>query len=155
MPYPFKQKSHSGAGLQAIIYDSGGDKILGRGINFSAQDTFEINPVEEYGKDGIDEFVPGKMRGSGSIGSLFIAVVNENLPHRGNFILAGPYVVQVVIAEGFPNAGTIIDQYEEVWFTVHGSSFGASGLAAKNASFVYGRRIPGDEIQGVDYPVED
>jgi len=155
MSYPFLEASRSGAGLLAIVFNSAGNKILGRGTNFNWQDSFEVNPVEEYGKNGIDEFVPGKMRGSGSIGTLAIASINDSLPHRGNLISTGPFVVQEVVADDFPNAGTILNQFEEVWFTVHGGSFGPSGLAAKNASFVYGKRIPGAEVQGVDYPVED
>ncbi len=152
MPKDFKHRSHGGPGLRAILYDSSGEKILGQGTNLNWQDDFEIYPVEEWGTTGIDEFVPGKMRGSGSIGTLCIADINDNLPRRGNFVNAGPFTIQEIVADGRPNAGTIINQFEEVWLTVHSGNFGATGLAAKNVNFVYGKRTPGAEIQGISYP---
>lgn len=154
MPYDFLNRSHSGSGLKAIVYDKDGNKVIGRGTNISWQDQFDILPVEEWAVDGIDEFVPGKMRGSGTIGTLFIAKVQDDLPKRSNFITAGPFAMQIEVAEGRPNAGTILAQFEEVWFNVVGGSFSATGLAAQNVNFVYGKRIPGEDIQGVSYPEE-
>lgn len=155
MPFNFENRSHSGSGLRVIIRDPNGSKVLGRGNNFSWQDTFGILEVDEWGVDGIDEFVPGKHRGSGNLATLCIASINDSLPHRKNFVTLGPFTMQEVVADDRPNAGTILNQFEEVWFNVVGGSFAATGLAAQNVSFVYGKRTPGDEVQGVDYPVED
>jgi hypothetical protein len=150
----FNQRSHSGAGLQAIILNADGEKILGRGTNFTYNDNIEVNSVKEWGKRRVMEFVPGQMEGSGSLGTLFIADVKDNLPSTDDFIELGPYTILLVVAEGRPNAGTVMDQFEDVWFTVVGGQFGAAGLAAKNVNFVYGRRIKGKDIQGVSYPVQ-
>ena len=154
MATDFLNRAHGGPGLQLIIYDSTGKKIIGRGSNFNWSDNFEIYPVEEWNATGINEFCPGKMRGSGSIGSVFISGVQDNLPRRNNFVTAGPYHMQMIVGEGRPNAGTVLNEFKEVWMTVVGGQFGAAGLAAQNVSVLYGERVPGADVQGVDYPVE-
>lgn len=155
MPYDFLNRSHAGPGLKAVILDANGDQILGRGNNVTWNDNFEIYPVDEYAKDGIDEFVAGRMgAGNGSIGTLFIASIQDSLPARDTFVNAGPFTMQILVADDRPNAGTILGQFEDVYFTVVGGSFSATGLAAQNVTFVYGKRIPGARIQGTEYPVQ-
>lgn len=155
MPYDFENKSFSGSHLQAIIYDSAGNKILGRGTNCQFQDNYTILEVNEWGKNGIDEFVPTKMVGSGSLGTMFISTINDSMPTRDNFAILGPCMMQIVIAEGYPNAGTIMMQFEEVWFSQVGGGFAdANSLANLNVNFMYAKRTPGAQVQGVAYPVE-
>jgi hypothetical protein len=155
MPQTFFNKAWSGSHLQAIIYDSSGSKILGRGTNCQFQDNFTVLPVIEWGKNGIDEFVPTKMEGSGSLGTMFIPNIHDNMPTRDNFASLGPCMMQIVVAEGYPNAGTIMGQFSEVWFNQVGGGFAdANSLATMNVNFVYGKRIPGASVQGMAYPVE-
>lgn len=155
MPYSFNNKAHNGSGLSAIIYNSTGNKILGRGNGCQWQDNFTILPVNEWGKTRIEEFSPAKMEGSGSLQTFFIADINDAMPDFENFTTIGPCMMQIIIPEGRPNAGTIMEQFEEVWFTQIGGQFGdANSLASRNVTFVYGKRVSGAKVQGVSYPVE-
>ena len=153
MPMEFLQRSHAGAGIQVLIYDSTGAKIVGRANQFDFNDPIEILPVDELGVNGINELVPARMpAGNGTVSFPFIAGINDALPYRDNFLNMGPFSVQIVIAEGYPQAGTIMEQFENVFFTMVGASFSPVGLAAHRASVVYTKRTPGEMIQGVDYP---
>lgn len=153
MPYDFLNRSHSGSGLVAIILDAKGDKIIGRGNAMDYNEPYDILPVDEYGKNGIDEIVPARMGlGTGTIGTMFIAGVNDNMPQRNTFISLGPYTVQVLVAPGFPNENTILDQLENVYFSGKAKNFNATGLAAIRVTFVFTNSISGANVQGATYP---
>ena len=153
MPMDFLQRSHAGAGVQVLIYDSTGAKIIGRANSLDLNDPIEILPVDELGVSGHNELVPARMpSGNGNLGFPFIAGINDELPYRNNFLSIGPFSVQVVIAEGYPQAGTILEQLENVYFTMKGRSFSPVGLSAIRATIVYTNSTPGGFVQGVDYP---
>jgi len=151
----FLQRPHGGPGIQAIVYDANGDKILGRGSGFNWQDNFEYYPVPEWGVTGINEYVAGKMTGSGNMNTFCIASINDALPRRNNFVNAGPYMIQEVVADGFQNAGTIINQFNNVYITAHGQNMNETGLITKNITLLYSERLPGEDVQGVSYPEGD
>jgi hypothetical protein len=144
----------SGAAEHVVIIDENNNQIIGRGANFSWQDTFEQVPVDEYGKTGIDEYSPGRMIGGGTLGTFTIPNLNDELPTRDTFATKS-FTVQEIIAPGRPGAGTVLNVFQGVKFTVVGGNFGPTGVSARNVNFVYTNRINGEvwaEQQGKDYP---
>ena len=153
MPMKFLQRSHAGAGIQVIIYKNTGAEIIGRANAFDFNDSIEILPVDELGVSGHNELVPSRMpSGNGTVSFPFIAGIHDVLPYRDNFLTLGPYSISLVVAEGYPNAGTVLASFENVYFTMVGASFSPVGLAAERASVIYTKRTPGKQVQGLNYP---
>ncbi len=140
---PFnKDDMHSaftGSALRVVIKDKS-NKIIGRGSNFSWTDTFEQYPVDEYGKTGVDEYAPGRMLGSGTLGSFFVPKQELEYPSRENFLSKGPFTITTEVAPGRPSEGAEISEFRGVRFTQVAGSFGPTGLVARNCALVYTER---------------
>ena len=159
MGYDFLNSSHAGPGLVGIIKNSDNNEtIIGRATGISWNDVYEVYPVDEVGKNGVDEVVRGRMAMSnGTINTFFAANILDGLPTRDSFISSGDHIMQIVVADGFPNAGTLMGQFEGVEFPGVSGQFNATGLASVNVNFVYTKRLSGKEAKdqlGVTYPVE-
>jgi len=136
----------SGSKIDVIFLQDGRENFepIGRGSGFSWNDDFEQNPVEEYGIPFIDEYADGKHTGTGSLDTFFIPRQNDRMPSVEDFINKS-YTVVEVIAEGYPNAGTILNVFLKLKITGIGTSMSARGLKLQSVSFVYSKRLTGQQ----------
>lgn len=145
---PIKNSVLSGAALKVVIRDEANNKIVGRGSNFNWSDTFEQFPVDEYGKTGVDEYVAGRMLGSGAIGSFLIPVVNDQFQTRASFANKKYTVEEVVTAErSGEGEERVVNRFTGVKFSQVSGTFAATGLAGRSANFVYSDRKTNEELQ--------
>jgi hypothetical protein len=141
------RKAIAGAGTHIIITDPNTNEIIGRGANFTFQDAFDLHAVEEYNNTGIDEYVPGLHRGTGTIGTFTTPKINSELPGRTKaegFNHLGPYTLQELIATNRPGAEKVLNTFKNVMFSLSGGNFAATGLSGRNVNFVFTERIAGD-----------
>ena len=150
MPYDDLTKSTeylravSGSKVDVIFLEDGRENFepIGRGSGFSFNDDFEQNPVEEYGLSFISEFVDGKHTGTGSLDTFFIPAQNDKMPSVEDFINR-TYTVVEIIAEGYPQAGVILNVFQGLKVSGIGTSMSARGLKLQSVSFVYSKRLTG------------
>ena len=141
------RKAIAGAGSHIIIRDPSNNEIIGRGANANWQDAFDLHEVAEYNATGIDEYVPGLHRGTGTIGTFTTPAINLDLPYRtkeDGFNKLGPYTVQETIGINRPGAGKVLNTFKNVMFSLSGGNFAATGLSGRNVNFVFTERKPGD-----------
>ena len=140
---PFRKddmhSAYTGSALRVVIKDRN-NRIIGRGSNFSWTDTFEQYPVDEYGKNGVDEYATGRMLGSGTLGSFFVPIQELDYPTRESFLSKGPFTITTEVAPGRPSEGAEINEFRGVKFTQISGAFGPTGLVARNCAFVYTER---------------
>ena len=142
----------SGAALKVVIIDEADKTIVGRGANFNWTDVFEQFPVDEYGKTGVDEYVGGRMLGSGTLGTFLIPKLNDELPTRDTFINKSFTIEEVITGDRANEASDkddrVLNRFTGVKFSQVNGTFAATGLAGRSANFVYSKRQTNTQIEG-------
>lgn len=140
------QSKHSGSGLEVVLLDETDLDVVvvGAVTNYSYTDDFETIPIEEAGSDGVNEIVQGRHSANGSLQNFFTGEWNDALLTRQNFIGRG-FTIQVRIAAGRPQEGTVVDCFTGVKINRVGASHGARGARTMDVAFQYERRYSGAE----------
>lgn len=152
MPYRDLQSSpeyvskHAGSGIEVSIMNelNPSELVVGALSGNNSSEDFEAIPIEEVGNDGVDEIVQGRHSGSISCPGFWTPEWNDSLPTRQTFI-GKRYTVMARIAEGRPQAGTVVNVWTGCTLTRLGQSHGARGALTIDMAFLFTNRYNGAE----------
>lgn len=144
---PSYKKAKTGAQIQIVLVldDDPTFRPLGRGAGLNYTDTFGQNPVEEWGKSGVDEIAPDKHGGTGTLTSFFIPEQNDRMDTRATFS-ERIYTILEQIAPGYEGAGVVLGALQGVHFTSYTVNQAARGLKGADGAFIYTNRLTGQQF---------
>jgi len=148
----FMTQKRSGFAKKVVILDptkAGSEQVVvGAGSNFTWTDTFTLSGIDEYNQMFVKEIIYNRMElGAGTLAAWETADLNDKLPTATNPVV-GPYAILDVVGDDQPNAGVVLNAFENAYISTVSGGFGAApGPVAENINVIYTNRLSGQEYK--------
>jgi len=142
----------TGSARTIVILNDEGQRVVGRGSNFTWREEYELYPVDEYGVNGVNEIAQGRMKaGTGSIATYYIYDQQNELPSRASFLHQTFTILEVSTEDD----NKVLNLFKGVRFSSVGGEAGSTDVYKVNAEVMYTDRLKPSELEDAQqsYPL--